>query len=134
MAAASLRSNGLILAGFFAYEALVRLLRRDSLLNTAVAVASACFVALPLLAWYSHYTASMYCNGDAEAVRPWCRASFPNIYAFVQREYWNVGFLRYWEIKQIITNFVLALPALALAAASAHGFFSKRTAWKGSLA
>lgn len=36
---------------------------------------------------------------------------FPSIYAHVQREYWNVGLLRYWTISNI-PNFVLALPIL----------------------
>lgn len=36
---------------------------------------------------------------------------FPSIYAHVQRQYWNIGFLRYWTPSNI-PNFVLALPVL----------------------
>jgi hypothetical protein len=57
--------------------------------------------------------------------RPWCRSVRRNVsamYMFIQREYWNVGFLRYYEWKQL-PNFTLASPMLVLTAYSLCRFF-----------
>ncbi|KAJ4413580.1 ER membrane glycoprotein subunit of the GPI transamidase complex-like protein [Neurospora sp. IMI 360204] len=53
-----------------------------------------------------------------EEAREWCGAVVPSIYTFVQKHYWNVGFLRYWTLPNI-PLFLLAAPMLAILVKSA---------------
>ncbi|KAM6296153.1 GPI mannosyltransferase 2 [Aegotheles albertisi] len=54
---------------------------------------------------------------------PWCSQRFPVVYSYIQDAYWNVGFLRYFELRQI-PNFLLALPVTLLGSWAAWTFMA----------
>jgi phosphatidylinositol glycan class V len=77
----------------------------------------ACIIA-PVL-YHDRRGKEMHCNSPDSLLKPqWCK--FVNggnenerfsLYAYVQRKHWAVGFLHYYEVKQI-PNFLLAFPIL----------------------
>ena len=52
----------------------------------------------------------------------WCGWMVPASYNYIQKHHWNVGFLNYFEIKQI-PNFVIAAPILYLVLSQSYAFF-----------
>ncbi|XP_061632142.1 palmitoyltransferase ZDHHC18-A [Phyllopteryx taeniolatus] len=52
----------------------------------------------------------------------WCMRPLPVIYSHIQDVYWNVGFLRFFELRQI-PNFLLALPMATLGVMAAYAYF-----------
>jgi len=51
----------------------------------------------------------------------WCKNDPPLSYPYVQSNYWNNGFLAYWELKQL-PNFALAVPVLSIVLVSTYNF------------
>ncbi|GJJ70509.1 GPI mannosyltransferase 2 [Entomortierella parvispora] len=118
------RSNGVLYAGFFIYDLVVQMdLQKPVLRNTFSVVKAMVFC---LISWTGFITVqlygyALYCSGEISSldVRPWCSRSIPLLYSFVQEFYWNVGFLRYYEIKQI-PNFAMAAPMIILSASGIY--------------
>ncbi|OII71053.1 mannosyltransferase domain-containing protein [Cryptosporidium andersoni] len=43
---------------------------------------------------------TLYCV-LSDIVRPWCNSKFPNIYSFVQSEYWGSYLFNYWKLQKV---------------------------------
>lgn len=56
-----------------------------------------------------------------QAKGEWCNSSLPVAYSYVQKHYWNVGFLKYYHWKQI-PNFILATPILVIVLYNCYKF------------
>ncbi|KAJ2054947.1 ER membrane glycoprotein subunit of the GPI transamidase complex-like protein [Coemansia sp. S146] len=115
------RSNGILYAGFFVWDLvvcsdawrgrhIVALAARAARAMMLVAISTLGFVA------FQAYGRRMFCQQQAEATavpRPYCSSALSTVYSFVQAEYWDVGFLRYYTVRQL-PNFALAAPMVAL--------------------
>ncbi|XP_074292609.1 uncharacterized protein LOC141619492 [Silene latifolia] len=123
------RSNGVINAGYCGFKMLHQAyhavyVKKRSLLAVKVLLAGVfrCIcICLPFLAFqaYGYYN---LCHGlNTDEMRPWCRTKVPLLYSFIQSQYWGVGFLRYFQLKQS-PNFLLASPVLSLAFCSIFSY------------
>ncbi|KAF2137013.1 glycosyltransferase family 76 protein [Aplosporella prunicola CBS 121167] len=113
--AAVLRGNGLLNGIIFAYGLISHLasISRGEALATAFrriicTILAGCLVGVGFILpqWIAY---QRYCL--EESGRPWCSRIPPSIYTWVQEQYWNVGFLRYWTLSNV-PLFLLAAPTL----------------------
>lgn len=110
------RSNGVLLAGFFLYRVvfMFRSVKECSkYLSLSLLSASGGFIYL-----FGCY--KKYCGDVINA--EWCLRRIPNIYSYVQTKYWNVGAFKYYTLTQL-PNFIIAGPMLAL---SFYGLVNNR--------
>ncbi|EFJ08558.1 dolichol-p-mannose mannosyltransferase [Selaginella moellendorffii] len=121
------RSNGIVHAGFFLFQCLhlvyhhkVFHMKRPLLAGSLFVIIQCGLQASLVVAPFVGFQAYGYfemCFNDSKQQRPWCSATIPYLYGFVQDHYWDVGFLRYFQLKQI-PNFLSASPALLLASSA----------------
>ncbi|KMT14356.1 hypothetical protein BVRB_4g071360 [Beta vulgaris subsp. vulgaris] len=121
----SVRSNGVLNAGYYGFKALHQsyyAMNFKKRVHVVLAGALRCIcIPIPFLAYqaYGYYN---ICHGrEPDEMRPWCKARIPLLYGFIQSHYWGVGFLKYFQLKQL-PNFLLASPVLSLAFFSIHSY------------
>ncbi|KAF9517551.1 glycosyltransferase family 76 protein [Hydnum rufescens UP504] len=112
--ATTFRANGLLLCGYLAWGIVVSPWLRE---NKIALKSFLFFVVMALISvvpffLHQYYAYLSFCHNSSS--RPeWCDRTVPFIYSYVQARYWDVGFLRYWEISQL-PNFILGAPPLTL--------------------
>ncbi|RKP11611.1 GPI mannosyltransferase 2, partial [Piptocephalis cylindrospora] len=128
----TLRSNGILHAGFFLYELARRVIRHfcstpssfssfgawvQLIISSGLLLLRALIVFGPFVAiqMYGHFR---YCSSpNPMENRSWCTTgTLPMIYSFVQDHYWNCGPFRYYTLRQL-PNFLLASPFILLTGA-----------------
>ena len=115
--ASMIRSNGLLSGSILAYDAAEAMWEplglvkdRAKLIRFGFTIVSGILISIgfatpQVVAYMEHCTGTNF--------RPWCSRFPPSIYNWVQEQYWEVGFLRYWTISNL-PLFLLAAPMLAI--------------------
>ncbi|CAN0910353.1 GPI mannosyltransferase 2 [Linum grandiflorum] len=119
------RSNGVLNAGYFCFQTLhqvydaVFLKKRASLaVQVLILGVLRCICTFaPFVAFQAYGYRNLCLEHTLDETRPWCNAKIPLLYNYIQGRYWGVGFLRYFQFKQL-PNFLLASPILSLAVCS----------------
>lgn len=126
------RSNGIVLCGFIAYRCLwkaISLLSQHgnmlfSLGRLFLVTALQCLVVVAPFCLFQYYGYVSYCMAGSLSSRPpWCDWRLPLPYSYIQEHYWDVGFLRYYQLKQV-PNFMLASPMVLLVLFCVSKYFS----------
>lgn len=111
------RSNGILFVGYFVFEAiLIHRWTNSSLKNIlrCFGLIIQCSLILAGFLGFQYYAYSVFCTVKGLALTsPWCSDPVPLLYPYVQKHYWDCGFLRYYQISQL-PNFLLASPLFVI--------------------
>ncbi|KAI9483526.1 MAG: GPI mannosyltransferase 2 [Benjaminiella poitrasii] len=112
-ATSAVRSNAIVYSGFFFYDLVwTRFLGGKNFLTGFLRSVFYTLITCVGFGLFQYYGYNEFC-AKTMMDRPWCASKVPLLYSFVQKEYWNNGFLAYYELKQI-PNFILAAPIILL--------------------
>ena len=134
---ATARSNGTISCGFIGYKYLQEIIlqyrvsvskgkkiRPIAMALKFLKVTPFLFVIFLPFMLFQYYGCHLFCKTPQNS--PWCNAIVPIPYSYVQKHYWNVGFLKYYELKQL-PNFLLTLPLVVLSALGIYEYLGRQT-------
>ncbi len=130
MLATATRSNGVVLCGYIGYRCLhlvYKLFTTDSLFTKSlfliVNAGLQCVLIVSPLALFQYYGYQLYCTPKDDISLPiWCSWTLPMPYNYIQDHYWNNGFMRYFQLKQI-PNFLIAAPMIILSSCCIVKYF-----------
>lgn len=134
--AVAIRSNGIVLIGFVGYTILLYRMKNASsgrlwlfeiiycgCQATLLMIPFAIIIISPFYVFQS-YGFRLFANSTHQIKSSsWYYLNLPIPYWDIQRKYWNVGFLRHYQFKQI-PNFILAAPMAVLCALAIRGYLS----------
>ena len=135
--AAATRSNGIVLMGFVAFYHLhqIYLSLHASKSNLPIIISKTllicalqCVLVVFPFALFEAYSYWKYCYIPAssdETVYEWCNWTPPLSYSYIEEHYWNVGFLKFFQLKHTF-YFLLALPVVCLSFYTLYGYISER--------
>ena len=120
--ATTARSNGVLWGLFLVCDALEIIQQRRFQFTELLLIGfgGSCIVLGFIGPQYVAY--KQFCND--EIARAWCSRKLPSIYGWVQDQYWEVGFLRYWTCSNL-PLFAIALPVLGLLIVTSYIALSK---------
>ncbi|XWS24752.1 hypothetical protein CRYUN_Cryun27aG0010700 [Craigia yunnanensis] len=127
------RSNGVFNAGYYGFKTMhqaydAAFLRKRAFLALQILLSGAlrCIcIFVPFITFQAYGYYNICLGRSSDEMRPWCKARIPLLYNYIQSHYWGVGFLRYFQLKQL-PNFLLASPILSLAVCSIMYYVKSR--------
>lgn len=136
------RSNGLLNVGFFWYLVIcLWLTGRSKTFHSIVTLVQWTLVQVTPFVLYTAYCRNLFCSGFIEVSQEVKNQALAEgyvlpgqsqelcvnsvlPYSYVQAHYWNVGFLKYFTLKQL-PNFFLALPIVSIISVTSLQHFLK---------
>lgn len=130
------RSNGLINLGFPVFYIVQDMLAKKLLWNHLLKLTFSLQTTLLTFGLLQYYQYTLFCRDQdnhysnvitnyaiqhnlvlagtfSRTNSTWCHQSIPMAYNYIQKHYWDVGFLSYYQLKQI-PNFALAAPIICV--------------------